>query len=124
MSLRAGFAALCLFALSGCGSMPPAQDLPAVIVQPTAQGREELQQTVTSALHGAPVTLAEDALTHASVLIIERTAARDANGAPLQGRELGRPEKFQLVKNASHCVLIHESSGQRYTLAKIHCAPL
>jgi len=43
---------------------------------------------------------------------------------PLNGRELGRPEKFQLVKSGSRCVLIQDSSGQRFTLTKIDCAPI
>ena len=107
-----------------CGTLPAANDLPAVINAPTAQSREELQQAVSTALNGAPVTLADDALTHDSVLLIERNQARDANGVPLSGRELGRPEKFQLVKSGGDCVLIHEGSGKRWTLKHTTCSPL
>ena len=106
-----------------CCTLPAGTDLPAVIASPTAQSREELQQTVMAALNGAPVTLADDALTHDSLLLIERNQARDAQGVPLSGRELGRPEKFQLVKNGKDCVLIHEASGKRWTLKHTQCSP-
>jgi hypothetical protein len=107
-----------------CGTLPAGNDLPAVIVRPSAPGRAELQQVVSGALSGAPVTLADDALTRDSTLIIERNQPRDANGVPLSGRELGRPEKFQLVKNGHDCVLIHEASGKRWTLKRTTCSPL
>ena len=74
-------------------------------------------------LHGAPVTLADDALTHQSLLIIERTQARDASGVPLSGREFGRPEQFQLVRSGTRCILIQVSTGKRWTLANTQCAP-
>ena len=108
----------------GCGTLPAGNDLPAVIVGPTTQSREDLQQAVASTLNGAPVTLADDALTHDSTLLIERNQARDANGVPLSGRELGRPEKFQLVKSGKDCVLIHEASGRRWTLKHTTCSPV
>jgi hypothetical protein len=107
-----------------CGTLPAGNDVPAIVVAPNAQSRVELQQTVSGALNGAPVTLADDALTHDSVLLIERNQARDANGVPLSGRELGRPEKFQLVKNGAECVLIHETSGNRWTLKHTTCSPV
>jgi hypothetical protein len=104
--------------------LPAGSDLPAVIVAPTAQSRDELQQAVSNTLNGAPVTLADDALTHDSTLIIERNQARDAKGVPLSGRELGRPEKFQLVKSGNDCILIHEASGKRWTLKHTTCSPV
>jgi len=107
-----------------CGTLPAGNDLQAVIVAPTAQSREELKEAVSSVLNGAPVTLADDALTHDSTLLIERNQARDAKGVPLSGRELGRPEKFQLVKSGKDCVLIHEASGKRWTLKHATCSPV
>ena len=111
-------------AACSCGTLPAGNDLPALIVSPTAQGRAELQQVVSSALNGSAVTVADDALTRDSTLIIERNQPRDAQGVPLSGRELGRPEKFQLVKNGKDCVLIHEASGKRWTLKHTTCSPV
>ncbi len=125
MSLARTLAAIAIaLGTCACGTLPAGTDLPAVIDSPTAQSREELQQIVAGALNNAPVTLADDALTHESLLLIERNQARDAKGVPLSGRELGRPEKFQLVKNGKDCVLIHEASGKRWTLKHAKCSPI
>jgi hypothetical protein len=78
---------------------------------------------VRGALHGAPVTLADDALTRDYTLIVERAPHRDAEGRPLDGRETGRPERFRLVQSGLLCVLVQESTGQRWTLASVTCSP-
>lgn len=68
------------------------------------------------------MTLADDALTTASSLFIDRTAARAA-GRRLNGRELGRPEQFRLFKQGNQCVLVHENSGKRQVLVSASCQP-
>jgi len=110
-------------ALSACLGHTPPRDVPAVLTHPTAETRAELAQVVSQALGGAPVTLADDALTADSTLIVDRTTRRDAQGRPLQGRRTELPERFQLVKSASRCVLIHEGSEGRWTLTRATCAP-
>jgi len=109
--------------LSGCATVAPARDVPAVITSPTPQGRAELVRVVSQALRAAPVTLADDALVHENTLLVERARARGADGAPLTGRDPGRPEHFRLVKNGSRCVLVHEDSGRRFSLVAVTCAP-
>ena len=99
--------------LPACAAAQP--EVPAVIDTPTNESRAELAQAVSSALHGAPVTLADDALTRTSRLIIEK---------PLTGRDLDKPEHFQLVKTGTRCVLIHERTGKRTTLPSTRCQPL
>jgi hypothetical protein len=107
--------------LSACASAQAY--VPAVIDKPTKESRAELAQAVSSALHGAPVTLADDALTRDSLLIIEKAHPRDANGVPLSGRDLDKPEHFRLVKMGKHCALVHERTGKRTTLASTTCLP-
>src|SRR5260370_42440273 len=93
----------------GTGRARPADvDVPAVIVNPTAERRTAVVQAVSTALNGVRVTLAPDALTDVSTLIIERTRRRDPSGLPIDGRDLGSPERFRLVKRAGECVLVHE----------------
>ena len=99
--------------LSTCASAQP--DVAAVIDKPTRESRVELAQAVSSALNGAPVTLADDALTQDSLLIIEK--------AHLSGRDFGTPEHFRLVKMGKHCALVHERTGKRTTLASTTCLP-
>lgn len=124
---RAGAAALLALTLAG----PPAfaapshaTDAPAVIVRPTAASRADLARAVSRALGGAPVRLADDALTHDSLLIIGPTQPRDARGLPLNGRELGRPQHFRLLRRRSHCTLLHIESGRSQVLRHTACRVL
>jgi len=75
-------------------------------------------------LNGVAVTLADDALLRESTLVLERARHRDASGLPVQGRELGMPERFRLVKSGTECVLVHEGTGRRFTLRETTCAPV
>jgi hypothetical protein len=108
--------------ICACGTLSARQQ-PAVLTNPTAQSVSELNRVVRNALNGVPVRLAGDALTHDSVLVIDRIQPRDAAGLPLDGRELGKPEHFSLVKQRSHCILIHERTGKRWILSSATCIP-
>jgi hypothetical protein len=112
-----------MLSLAACATTSGRRDLPAVLTNPTAESRAELVRRVSGALHGAPITIADDALTRDSTLIVERTTPRTADGVPLSGRETGRPEHFRLVTNGSHCVLVHERTGKRWTLKAATCSP-
>jgi hypothetical protein len=92
-----------------------------VIVNPTPESRAALVEAVSTALNGAPVTLAGDALTTASTLVIQRTPRRDPNGLPMDGRDVGSPERFRLVRSGGQCVLVHEGSGRRFALSATDC---
>lgn len=110
--------------LASCALSQAQPDAPAVITQPSAASRLELLTAVSAALKVANVTLAEDALTRSSTLIIERAHPRDASGRQLSGRDFDRPQHFQLVKNGRRCLLIHQESRQRTELKKTRCAPV
>jgi hypothetical protein len=112
-----------LLAAAACPVRPGPADVPAVLVNPTAECRAELARVASSALNGAPVTLADDALVRADELIVQRAPHRDSEGRPLDGRETGRPEHFRLVRNDSRCVLVQESTGRRWTLTSADCSP-
>lgn len=113
-------AALWLVGSAGCAGGPASAQLdevPAVITSPTPESREELTRVVGEALGGVPVTLADDALTRESVVVIERREPRDARGRPLSGRSLETPERFRLVLVGEQCVLVREATGERFPLA-------
>ena len=101
--------------LSACASAQP--DVPAVIDKPTKESRAELAQAVSSALNGASVTIADDALTRDSRLIIEKAHR-------LTGRDFDKPEHFRLVKSGEQCALVHERTDKRTRLASTTCVPL
>lgn len=112
-----------LVMLSACASMA-SQDGPAVLIDATAESHAELVKVVSAALNVPSATIADDALTRDSQLIIERAPARGADGNRLQGRELSQPERFQLMRANNRCVLVHERTGARYELSTVKCRPL
>jgi hypothetical protein len=118
--MRVAFVLASTLAVLACTSVAQ-PDAPAMIVDPTPESRAELSRAVSAALNRADVTLADDALTHDSALVIEPTPARDAAGQRLSGRDLGRPEQFQLITSNGRCVLVHARSGQRHALEHTRC---
>ena len=102
-----------VFLLSACAAAQP--EVAAIIEKPTKESRAELARAVSSALTGAPVTLADDALTKDSVLVIEK--------ARLLGRDLDKPERFRLLRVGKDCALVHEGTGRRMMLASTTCVP-
>ena len=120
---RTAAAVLASQLLSTCVSGFAQPDVPAVIDKPSEESRAELVQAVRSALNGAPVTLADDALTRDSRLVIEKARPRDASGMPLGGRDREKPEIFRLVKAGERCALVHERTGHRTLLASTSCVP-
>ena len=119
--LRTGLS-LVLSPLLCIAAWPDSSAAPAVIVNPSGASRMELARVVRKALHGAPVTLADDALTTSNTLLIERATPRDASGRPLNGRSLDRPERFDLFARKSRCVLVQSRTGRRWTLRHTACA--
>jgi hypothetical protein len=109
-------------ALYGCRTDAAAADVPARIVDATPESRAELKRVVSQALGGADVTLADDALMHDSMLNIDRKTYRDTRGNPIDGRELGMPIQFVLLKQGQRCVLELRSSGKRWNLPATKCA--
>jgi hypothetical protein len=108
--------------LAACASMA-GEETSAVLTQPSSQAHAEIVRIVSTALNVPTVTIAADALTRDSLLVIERTPARDAGGRRLQGRELGKPEQFQLLRSKNKCVLLHVGTGARYELTGNVCKP-
>jgi hypothetical protein len=124
---RRRYASVAAYALSLIGPLlciaawPEPTDPPAIIVNPTDASRMELARVVRKALHGVPVTLADDALTTSNTLVIEHANPRDASGRPLNGRSLDRPERFELFAHNSHCVLVQSRTGRRWILRHTEC---
>jgi hypothetical protein len=107
--------------LTACRMNPTHEDRPARVVNPSTESRAELQRVVSDMLHGADVKLADDALTTSSVLIVERRRHGSLESPPLSGRDLGHPERFQLVTAGKDCVLVHETDRARRELPETEC---
>lgn len=106
--------------LAACASMAE-EETSAVLTQPSSGTRAEIVEIVSTALNVPTVTIAADALTRDSLLVIERTPAHDAGGRRLQGRELAKPEQFQLLRSQNKCLLLHVRTGVRYDLTGNVC---
>lgn len=119
--------AKCCFAallLTACGSQPAqGNPVPALLAEATPEARAELQRVVSEAMHGVPVTLADDALTRESVLVIERNPPQDAQHRNLTGRNLESPQKFQLLISGDRCWLERAADGERWELLEAKCVP-
>jgi hypothetical protein len=100
---------------------PESINPPAIIVNASDASRTELARVVREALHGTPVTLADDALTASNTLVIEHANPRDRSGRPLDGRSLYRPERFELFALKSHCILVQSRTGRRWLLRHTTC---
>ncbi|MGB5245636.1 MAG: hypothetical protein WBN34_03750 [Woeseia sp.] len=108
--------------LAGCAGKPLPEGSPAIIINPDAESRAELKGILQTALHGAPLILADDALTTSSVLTIEHRAPRGLDAPAANGRLPGRGEDFLLLLDGSQCVLKQQSSGLRWLMLDTECA--
>jgi hypothetical protein len=110
--------------LSACTGAPAQSNadetVSAVIVNPTDRSRASLHNVVRKALSRESVLLSDEALTEDSVLVVEPQRIRDSAGQLLTDSSV-RVERFQLLKRGDECLLVHERTGQRYSLAETTC---
>ncbi len=107
--------ALATTGLAACKTIPPTKGAPAVLQQASDATTAELTEIISTALHGVRVTLAPDALTTDSTIIIEKQ-----NFAAI-GRRMDRPDHFTLSLSNNKCVLTHEQTGKHYALKHAKC---
>ena len=108
------------FGVVGCQTVATGYDKPARITDPTDDSRAALQQTVNAVLN-TNVTLADDALTDSSLLIVERSMPKSMDGSPAQGRTMEMPYQFRLVINGDECILIDQRDESRHVLQDTSC---
>ena len=115
------FRLLLPFLVAGCSSPEVSTEFAALRMNPDSGSTAELRNVVSSALGGADVLIADDALTASSWLLIEPGMRQRIDGPPELGRNLGEPERFQLLLDANQCFLVHERTGLRWLLADTDC---
>ena len=109
--------AFVLVAFTGCAQLP-AQ--PALLEAGDTTSNAVLAAALQKAL-GRPVTLAPDALTRESTLVIEPVPAR-IDGQRIDGRDMQpRIERFTLQKQGANCVLLREGSPEPIALPGARC---
>ena len=106
---------------TGCQTMGSDADQPARIINPNDASRAALQSTINGILN-TEVTLASNALTDSSMLIIELSPPRTMQNPNPQGRIMDEPIQFRMVINGSDCILIDQRNGSRHVLQDTECA--
>ena len=122
MGLRFAATTTFIVAIVACSAPELNLDVAALRTSADLESKTELQNVVSSALDGVAITIADDALTRESTLIIERGMRRRIDGPPELGRDLGRPQHFRLVIDARQCFLVHQETGLRWMLTATECA--
>lgn len=110
-----------LTVLAGCQTVGSYDDVPARITNPTAASRVAVQRAVNDFLT-MEVTIADDALTSSSLLIIERNPPRGMQNQVATGRNMDPAIQFRLVLNGSDCVLVDTRDDARRVLEDTTCA--
>jgi hypothetical protein len=110
-----------VLAPAACGTLG-AQEQPALIAAHTQESRAELTRVVSTAMNGQPVTLADDALTRESVLVIERRTPPGEQGRAATGRTLEAPQRLNLVLRTGRCLLVR-ADGREWELTEARCVP-
>ena len=110
-----------LIVLAGCKTIGNTVDVPARVTNPTAASRAALQRAVNDFLN-VEVTIAADALTSSSMLIIERNPPRGMQNQPATGRNMDPAIQFRLVLSGTDCVLVDTRDDSRRALEDTTCA--
>jgi hypothetical protein len=109
--------------LSACQMTSAQTTKLAVLMNPSAEVRQELSQAIVTLSGFSSVSLSETDLTHSSELVIERKHQRDGNGELLQGRDLELPQRYQLVLQDGQCWLQQMGGSKRELLKVAQCKP-
>ncbi len=110
-----------LTVLASCQTVGNYDDVPALITNPTATSRVAVQRAVRDFLT-MEVTIADDALTSSSLLIIERNPPRGMQNQVATGRNMDSAIQFRLVLNGTDCVLVDTRDDSRRVLEDTTCA--
>ncbi|WP_102798593.1 hypothetical protein [Bowmanella denitrificans] len=121
--MRGNAILFCSVLLSACQGTAM-QMVPAVITNPSAEVKAELQQVIQQAIGVAATPMLETALTDSHKLLLERQALRDTQGRLLNGRHNEPPLVFELYLSSGICQLVQVGSEQSFALKQAKCRPL
>lgn len=106
----------CALTAAACATAAnPKNDTPALITDTGPAIISRLESVISGALNGRKVLLADDSFTAKPYVIIDPKFTGD--------RSAKRGDKFRMVINGGRCLLVHETTGRRYGLDGMTCAP-
>jgi hypothetical protein len=112
------------FGLFACQSTSDTQmdsETPAVIVEPTPSAMAELEQIITTALRGTPVSLNSSVFSQSSLLTLDHQSRQSPEGRMATGRTMEKPEQFRLIRVGTRCELLRVKTGDRLALRETKC---
>ena len=108
------------FGLFACQSTIDAET-PAVIVEPSPAAMAELEQTITTALGGTPVSLNSGVFSQSNLLTLDHQYRQSSEGRMATGRTMEKPEQFRLIRVGIRCELLRVKTGDRLALRETKC---
>lgn len=112
-------------AASGCAATAAQPAVAARLVQPASAACIAQAEVFAAAQTGQRVTLGSNAFSIGDELVLERSMPRDAQGRPLDGRQLPTPPQvFKLSQRGAVCVMSHPASERSVELKACACVPL
>lgn len=111
-----------LLLVTGC-QQAKAQLVPAVVTSITPASKAQLQQAIKSLLY-RDITIADNAFSQTSDILIERAVIKDERGLPIMGRNLGQALKLSLMTDGKNCFLQSSETGtEKVAVSAIGCKP-
>ena len=95
--------------------------MPAVIAEPSPAAIAELEQTITTALGGTPVSLNSTVFSQSNLLTLDHQYRQSPEGRMATGRTMEKPEQFRLIRVGTRCELLRVKTGDRLTLRETQC---
>jgi hypothetical protein len=95
--------------------------MPALITEPSPAAIAELEQTITNALGGTPVSLNPGVFSQSNLLTLDHQARQSSEGRLATGRTMEKPEQFRLIRVGTRCELLRVKTGDRLALHETQC---
>lgn len=109
-----------LFFVTGC-QQTKTQIVPAVVTSINPQTKAQLQQAIKSLLN-RDITIADNAFSQTSDILIERAVVKDERGLPIMGREFSNALRLSLMTDGKNCILQSSETGtQQAVVSAISC---
>lgn len=110
-----------LMSVIACQHLQTGADQPALLLDATPALQAQISAALTDALGVAP-TIAADAFTHSSLLVIEPEVVAGGRNRAASGRTLeARVQRFRLVVNNGVCSLTRPQGRWRMELLQARC---
>jgi hypothetical protein len=123
--LRAAAVLAAVIATAGCAATEAQPAVPARLAPPASPACLAQAEAFAAEQTGQRVTLGPTAFSTGDELVLERSMPRDAQGRPLDGRQLPKPPQvFKLSQRGSVCLMSHPPSGRSVELKACACVPL